>query len=151
MALKLGDRLTKVITVDNSQGTKAASNLTIVDNMTNLKIPATGLNAVYNGTSITQGSGSGHYTISGSEPNQTLTFNLTDPSFNVPAGSIRTLTLTVEISVPVGFTGNNSRLQNSAVISYDNGVVPTQTISTPLLVFSIGLGNPNIIEVPPGQ
>ena len=146
--LKIGDKLVMVITVDNSQGAKAATNISIVDRLTNLKIPSTGLNAVYDGTLITQGAGSGHYSLTGSEPNQTLTFDLTGSGFDVPTGSIRTLALELNIVVDVSFTGSNSRMQNSAAINYSGG---TQNVSTPLTVFSVSSGSPDIHEVPPGQ
>jgi hypothetical protein len=149
-SLKLGDKVTFKIILDNTQGaTEAATNISIVDTFTNLKIPAGGLNANYSGTPIPQGSGSGTWQIlSGTEPNQTLWFNLTGPAFNVPAGAVRTLTFTAEIGVPTGFNGSFSRTQNSAVINYSNGAVPTKNVSTPLLIFTVGGGSPTIIEVP---
>lgn len=150
--LKLGDQLVMVITVDNSQGTKAATGITIVDRLTNLKIPSAGLNAVYSGTTtpITLGAGSGHYSIDGStaEPNQKITFDLSGQAFDVPAGGVKTLSLNFEISVVSSFNGSNSRLQNSAVINYSGGAIPTQSVTTPLVVFSTATGSPIIKEVP---
>jgi hypothetical protein len=160
-SLKKGDKVEFTITLSNS-GTLPATKIFIMDTFTNLKIPSGGLNAVYHiGASdytITQGADtSGHYLVKGgSEPNQTVKFNLTGSTYNVPAQSgsnpsMRTLTFEAEIAVPTGYIGLNSRMQNVGIINYIGGPSPTKTVATPLYIFLVGDSPPVIIEIPPGN
>ena len=142
-SLRVGDVLTFRITLSNDLGEGEAYNISISDKLINLKVPAGGWQATYNGAAIP----GALISEAGTAPNQTLTFDLTNSSYNIPVGAQRLLVFKAEIAVPTGFNGATSRMQNSATINYQDGPSPV-TKSTPLLLFNIGSGGPNIIEVP---
>jgi len=125
-SIKVGDKLTFEVTLDNSAGEGVAANITITDNMINLVKPSTGWNADYSNAAVTP-------SVSGTAPNQTLTFNLANSIYNVPAGAIRILTFDAEVAIAASFNGSTSRLQNFASISYNNGSSQVnKSVTTPL-------------------
>jgi hypothetical protein len=153
--LNVGDNLGFKINLCNDYGLVPITGITVTDTMSNLQIPsAPGWNAKYNGNPLTYDGACAatpnpavnHYCVSGTAPNQILTFNLTASSDNILAGNIANLTFTAQLKVPSGTTQNQSRFQNSFSINYNSGLNLTK--STPWLPFYTGKGNPSIIEVP---
>ena len=139
----LGDTVKFSINLCNT-GSGSASSITITDSLINLKMPASGWNAQYcTGTcsAITP-------TVSGTSPNQTLTFTL--PA-SIAAGGTPSLTFEATLAVPSGFSGAIARFQNSFNASYNNGVGVVNLFSakfTPLYQFYTGTGVPTFKESP---
>jgi len=136
----LGNVLSFQINLCNNINTSkaTASNITVTDTLLNLQIPSSGWNAKYNGVSITP-------TVTGSAPNQVLTFNLT--AYTIPKNTVSTITFDAQLFTAA--TGNSSRFENTFSISYNNGASQiTQNGNTPLLPFYIGSSAPVIKEVP---
>ncbi|MCL5666264.1 MAG: GBS Bsp-like repeat-containing protein [Patescibacteria group bacterium] len=154
-SLKLGDKIKFAINLCNDQGNTAAQQITVTDTFTNMKIPSTGLNACFGGidssctggTIITEGSGSGHYSVSGTEPNQTIIFDLSGSSFDIPAGAAKVLTMEAELAVSDNTT-DTPRFRNYARIDYQNTSTTStwKNVTTPLLQFYSGAGIPVIKE-----
>jgi hypothetical protein len=148
--LKNGDTVTFQINLCNdalSGGGFTASNISLVDTLTNLQIPVGGWNAQYcNGASCV----SVTPTLGGVAPNQTLTFDLSSASKNIPAGEIRNLIFKAQVAAPSAAT-LYGRFQNSAVISYNTGGAPptaNKTISTPFILLYNGSAIPTRGEMP---
>jgi GBS Bsp-like repeat/Viral BACON domain len=140
--LKAGDKLKFQINLCNDNGTGAATLITVTDTMINLVVPTTGWNAQYcNGGSCASVTPA----VSGTAPNQTLTFNLTAPPNNIAKGAIANITFEAILKAP-NVTGSTARFQNSFNITYNGG--PQLGRGTPLLPFFIGNGPPTIIEIP---
>ncbi len=156
--LNIGDNLGFQINLCNDQGQATTTSITVTDTMVNLQMPSAGWQAKYTVGSVvtpltydgTVNSGSAnHYYVSGTAPNQTLTFNLTKTADNIAAGAIANLTFTAQLTVPSGTTATQSRFQNTFNISYNGGGGGSNlSRSTPWLPFYTGNGNPSIIEVP---
>jgi hypothetical protein len=162
VSLKIGDNLGFRINLCNEQGEVAATGITVTDTMTNLQQVTGSPNwsAKYNGSTLTYDGACAatpnpardHYCVSGTAPNQTLTFNLTAPADNIAGkvgnvlGGMGILTFTAQLTVPSGTTATQSRFQNSFRAKY-NGA-QTVNRATPWLLFYTGKGVPVIIEVP---
>ena len=146
--LKIGDVVTFKINVCNINGYATATNIVVTDNMSNLKLPtdSKGWNFQLNGLSSVPGFS---YVISGTAPNQVITFNLPD----IPQGMASYITYRAQVAVDSSFTGTYARLSNSANISYINLPTATQPvqaqIGTPLILFSAGTTVPSRQEVSP--
>jgi fimbrial isopeptide formation D2 family protein len=136
---KVGDEVKFSINICNTGGSDATS-VTVVDTLTNMAQPTGGWQAKLDGVNINP-------TVTGSEPTQTLTFNVG----TVAAGASKKLTFTAKITPPVNFTGTTARFQNTANINYvknGGGQTAVKTVVTPLLIFTRS-NNPSIIEVAP--
>gem|GEM_PF-3299578 len=151
-SLKVGDKITYSINLRN-QGDGEAKLASIVDTLVNLKEPdGIGWQAAYynyNGAKIANLTP----TVSGTLYNQALTFDLSDPKFNIPAGEVRSLVFTAQLGVPSTYTGSTPRFQNTFKVNYlsnpnNPSSLTSKTFSTPLYFFSNGKGTPDIIEIP---
>jgi len=127
-----------------------ASGIVVTDNMVNMQMPTTGWNAKYKGAAMVYDGGSAtnqanHYYVSGTAPNQVLTFNIPG---SVIVNDIGSITYDALIKAPDGTTGSTSRFQNTFVVSYNNGSGQTATPvrRTPLIPFTIGSNVPDINE-----
>ena len=114
-------------------------------------MPQAGWGAKYKGSDMVyDGTGNSgqpnHYSVSGSEPDQVLTFNIPGTLVANDSGSI---TFQVQLKAPDGTTGSNSRFQNTFVISYNNGSGQTATPvrRTPFVQFSLSNPVPDINEI----
>ena len=139
----LGDTVKFSINLCNT-GSGSASSITITDSLINLKMPTSGWNAQY----CTSSCSAITPTVSGTSPNQTLTFTL--PA-SIAAGGTPSLTFEATLAVPSGFSGAIARFQNSFNASYNNGAGVVNLFSpkfTPLYQFYTGTGVPIIKEIP---
>jgi uncharacterized repeat protein (TIGR01451 family) len=155
ISLNSTDVLTFQINLCNTGG-QSATSVSVSDTMTNMQqVPGSAnWGALYNGSSLTyDGSANSglvdHYYVSGTAPNQTLTFKLSTPASpgnDIPAGSASTLTITGQLIAPQNTGSNIVRFSNSFTANFSS----TQTVvrSTPLLPFFRGKGSPTINEVP---
>lgn len=149
--LNAGDKLKFQINLCNDFGIGTASGIRVSDTMINLvTAPVTGWNANYNGAALTYDgtTNSGladHYFLSGTAPNQSLSFNLTSSTDNINAGAGSTLTFEALLKSP-GTSGSIARFQNCFNIGYNSSLQVNRC--TPLLPFFIGTGVPIIKEVP---
>lgn len=159
--LKLDDKIKFSVNFCNS-GYAVGNAGTGTDTFTNLKLhPGTQFCFDGTGASCTGGIvlnqaadcrtaaqlSSGQYSVCGTDPNKTITFNLTGAAFNIPTPApgnttVKRLTFEADLAVPAGFTGAFPRFQNS----FD--FIPTGKKNTPLLLFNVGKKPPSIIEVP---
>jgi len=154
LTLALGDVLKFSVNLCNS-GVVDATAISLADTLLNLKEPAGGWNAKYDDGAGEDALGSGgasgiSLSVSGSEPNQTLTFSGMP---NVPAAApppgIRRITFEAQLTVSPGYKASTARMQNCFRVDYNYGGGMTfATACTPLLPFTTNLGTPTIIEVP---
>ena len=163
-ALNLGDKLSFRIDLCNTTNNSDAdaTNIYVTDTFTNLATSSlvTSFNAkLYtnvgttvvltydNGCSGTSAPAqNNHYCVYGTAPNQTLKFNLSDSSNNLPAHTgYAALTFDAALSVAPNTNGVSSRFYNNYNISYTGPTSPSGTISWP---FYLGNQVPIIHEVP---
>jgi hypothetical protein len=138
-ALNTGDNLKFQINLCNDQGTASANGISLSDTLINLQMPTGGWNVQYcDGGSC----GSVTPTVTGTAPNQTLSFSLS----SIAKASIANLTFNAVLAPPSGNTSSTSRFQNSFVVNYTaNSPVSGHT---PLIPFYTGSNTPTIHEVP---
>ncbi|MCL5775099.1 MAG: hypothetical protein M1333_02710 [Patescibacteria group bacterium] len=153
---KAGDVIGFAINLCNTapaSGGKEASQIVIDDTLYNLAHANSAVAdltnpAAWNAT-VTGGLAISSITTSGTEPdNLRLRITL---SGTMAGGSSGKLMLYAKVAFPVNFSGSSSRFQNSASISYNNGVVPVSVPvlkTTPLLLFTSG-PTPTKTEMPP--
>jgi hypothetical protein len=157
-SLKLGDKLTFQINLCN-KGNGSVSSIKVTDTMVNLKMPAAGWNAKFDGTPLfydgvkasSYSPVADHYFAYGTVPNQTLVFNLATTAHNLNGPGSSSITFDGQLAVPTGYSGSTARFQNGFIIYYNKATgEPATPVTgfTPLLLFSIGGGVPTIIEIP---
>lgn len=144
--LSLNDKIKFAINLCNS-GSAAATGMTVTDRLTNLAMPSTGWNAKYNDGTGDKPILASNISVTGSAPNQIITFknipNLPKPGAVPPA--IRRITFEAKLSVPTNFSASSARFQNGFTATYKEGSISKYT---PLIQFYTGKGIPTIIEIP---
>jgi len=135
---QVGDLVTFKINICNNAptlGGLTASGVSVADTVTNLTAPAGGWTAQFcNGSSCSDITP----TVSGSSPNETLSFNLNNASYNIPPQEIRNIIITGKVAPPATSV-LYGRFQNVGRITYTGG---TKLVNTPLILFYNGTGVP---------
>ncbi|MBI5530608.1 MAG: hypothetical protein HY918_03855 [Candidatus Doudnabacteria bacterium] len=156
----LGDVIKFSINLCNLTGSGAVSNITVTDNMLNLKKPDAyaDFNAYWGATKLIYDGDQApgyvpavnHYFTynTTAAPNQTIAFRL---SGSIANGGIAYLTYETQLTVPAAFSGTLARFQNGFNVSYNDGSSQTQLPTpkyTPLVPFYTGTGVPIFEEIP---
>jgi hypothetical protein len=139
-----GDAITFAINVCNNSASSyvPATITTLVDSMTNLQQPSGGWNAQY---CLANACSSVTPTVSGTAPNQTLTFTLNK---TVPFGvNAAPGILTYNAVITPQSSGAYGRFQNGAIINYGSGL--SYPVNTPLILYYNGTQTPIRNETPP--
>jgi hypothetical protein len=100
----------------------------------NLVAPSGGWNAQYCRGASCSSIPSSQITVSGPALNQTLTFNLTDSSYNIAGNGISNVTFDAVLGVPAGVTGTTARFQNCFVAGYNSSLTTGNICMPPAAV-----------------
>lgn len=141
-SFRQGDVVKFAVNICNT-GDRGANNLSFVDQLSNLTEPDDGWQATYNGVAVTP-------QVSGSAPNQILTFNNLG---NIPAPvapetvDFRVISFQAKVTAPRPNAIGEFRFQNQGNILMDGD--PAKHVQTPPYVFLAGPGIPRRNESAP--